>query len=87
MGKMRAEGDQSVIQFWLPDPDDIKRVLQLLEICGYTDKALALEEASQVNETSTMVEVTIRRPQEWNNQTWRNEVSWIEISHEGTWQA
>lgn len=78
---------RSTIQFWLPDPDDIDRVLQLLEICGYTDKFLALEDAAQSGEQSSVLEITIKRRQIATPHAWREEVNWIEDHHEGLWQA
>lgn len=79
--------NEKTIQFWLPDPDDIARVLHLLEICGYTDRNMAFDEASQSGESNSVFEVTIRRRPVSAPQTWREEVNLAEHLHDGIWQA
>lgn len=78
---------ESTIHFWLPDPDDIARVLHLLEICGYTDRHMALEEATQAGDTGSVFEVTIRRRPVPVSQSWREDITYGEASREGVWQA
>lgn len=87
MVNTRTPGDQSVVQFWLPDPNDLERVLHLLEICGYTDRCLAFEEANHTAESSSVIEVTITRRPLLNQHSWKDDTKRIEILHEGTWQA
>lgn len=82
-----TSSSESTIHFWLPDPDDIATVLHLLEICGYTDRNMALDEATQSGESSSVFEVTIRRRPISISQTWRDEVSLSEHHHDGIWQA
>lgn len=83
----REKAVRSVIQFWLPDVDDFDRILQLLDVCGYTDKGLALDDAAESGESNTIYEVTITRRPIIAPQVWREEVNWIENLHENTWQA
>lgn len=79
--------DQTTIKFWLPDPDDIARVLHLLEICGYTDRSMALEEATQTGESTSVFEVSIRQRPTSAPQSWREEIMLSEHLHDGIWQA
>lgn len=88
MGSTRTRTNKEDVTFWLPDPADIERLMQLLEICGYTDESFAREEASQNGESDSVFEVTVRRrevviPQ----QPWLEDVTWIDDTPETVWQA
>lgn len=83
----QTPSNQTTIRFWLPDPDDIARVLHLLEICGYADRSMAFDEASQSGESNSVFEITIRRCSMSAPQSWRDEVTLSEHLHDGIWQA
>lgn len=83
----RAKVNHDTVKFWLPDAADLDRLIQLLEICGYTDEHLAREDASQDGECSALFEVTVRRREFAMPQPWREEINWIDDLHDGVWQA
>lgn len=85
MGKVTPE--KANIQFWLPEADDLARVLKLLEICGYTDRALAIEDSMEGGESNTVYEVTIKRYAVESPRVWQEEAMVNEHPHEGIWQA
>lgn len=83
----RPKAKKDSVQYWLPDPADLERLIQLLEICGYTDECMAREEATQDAESSTILEVTVRKREISTPQLWYEEPAWIDAPHEGVWQA
>lgn len=83
----RPKAKKDTVQFWLPDPADLERLIQLLEICGYTDEWMAREEAIQDGESSTILEVTVRKREISTPQLWHEEPVWIDNLSEGVWQA
>lgn len=83
----RAKVNNDTVKFWLPDPADLERLIQLLEICGYTDEHLAREDASQNGESNALFEVTVRRREFTMPQPWREEINWVDDLHDGVWQA
>lgn len=83
----RAKVNDDTVRYWLPDAADLVRLMHLLEICGYTDELLALEDAHANNESEAVFEVTIRRREISVTRPWREEVNWIENLHDGFWQA
>lgn len=83
----RAKVNNDTIQFWLPDPADIDRLVELLEIYGYTDESLAREEASDMGESNVVFEVTVRQREIAMPQPWHEEVNWTDNLHEGVWHA
>lgn len=83
----RAKVKKDTVQFWLPDHADLERLIQLLEICGYTDECMAREEAIHDGETNTLIEVTVRKREIATPQLWREEPAWSYEFYEGVWQA
>lgn len=83
----RVKANNATVQFWLPDPADIDRLMKLLEICGYTDESLAREEARDMGESNVVFEVTVRQREITTPQPWREEVNWIDDLHEDVWHA
>lgn len=83
----RTKANKSTVQFWLPDPADLERLIHLLEICGYTDECMAREEAVENGESNFVIEVTVRKREITTPQPWREELNWADVLHEGVWQA
>lgn len=85
----RPKKNPAVVQYWLPDPEDLDRLLQLLEICGYTDKCLAREESIELNASGTIFEVTVTRRETGDSVpgVWQEDMDWIEGQHPTVCQA
>lgn len=83
----QAKVNNDTIRYWLPDPADLVRLMQLLEICGYTDEHMAREDASENEESDAIFEVTVRRREVSAPHMWREEVNWIEDLHDTVWHA
>lgn len=87
MAATQAKERKETVQFWLPDPADLQRLLELLEICGYTDESYAREEASEEGESSSLIEVTVKTREIINPQPWHEEFKWQDELRDGIWHA
>lgn len=87
MAAPRTKKSNDSVQFWLPDPADLERLLEMLEIFGYTDESFAREEASLEGENTSLIEVTVRRREMIAPQPWREEIAWNDNSQDVVWHA
>lgn len=87
MVSSRVKPANGSVQFWLPDPADFDHLMELLEICGYTDEILAREEAGVCGESNSVIEVTVRRREVLMPQPWNEEINLAGERHDQVLQA